>query len=141
MVVKFTQELLGILSVFSKVTRVMPKDCFEDNQGLLTFIVPKDSVGKAVGKKAVHVKKLEHLFKKKIRIIGFADAVSDFIRNVVFPLKVRNVSALDLDEEVYVIEAADIRTRGLLIGRNAQNLRNTEAIVQRYFPIKELKVA
>jgi len=34
----------------------------------------------------------------------------------------------------------DLKTRGLLIGRNAAHLRSYEEIMKRYFPVKELKV-
>jgi len=44
------------------------------------------------------------------------------------------------EEKVVVLTAADTKTRGILIGRQAQNLRNFEKIVKKYFDIDEIKV-
>ena len=41
---------------------------------------------------------------------------------------------------IVFLDPKDLKTRGLLIGRGASNLRFFEAIVKRYFPIDELKV-
>jgi hypothetical protein len=45
-----------------------------------------------------------------------------------------------LEDTTLFLAAKDLKTRGLLIGRGASNLRLFEAIVQRYFPIKEIRV-
>jgi hypothetical protein len=57
-----------------------------------------------------------------------------------------NEIAGDLEKEiaeedgVFILTPVDLKTRGMLIGRNATNLRAFESIVQRYFPVKEIKV-
>ena len=60
-----------------------------------------------------------------------------FIRNVVYPAKIKEIA---VEDDVYEITPFDSFNRGLLIGRNAVNLRKFESIIKRYFPIKELKV-
>jgi len=51
------------------------------------------------------------------------------------------VSGISEDEMgIVTIAGPDSKTKGLLIGRNAQNLRNLEANVRRYFEVKEIKV-
>jgi len=136
--IRYTNELMGVMSLFNKITRVSAKDCFEDKLGLLTFVVDQVLIGKAVGKKATNVKKLEQLLKRKLRIIGYTSEVKQFLRNVIYPLK---VSSIEQADEVLTIKDDDKKTKSLLIGRNAQNLRNTESIVKRYFShITEIKV-
>ncbi|PIN79737.1 NusA-like transcription termination signal-binding factor [Candidatus Woesearchaeota archaeon CG10_big_fil_rev_8_21_14_0_10_34_8] len=136
--IRYTNELMGVMSLFNKITRVSAKDCFEDKLGLLTFVVDQVLIGKAVGKKATNVKKLEQLLKRKLRIIGYTSEVKQFLRNVIYPLK---VSSIEQADEVLTIKDDDKKTKSLLIGRNAQNLRNTESIVNRYFShITEIKV-
>ena len=48
----------------------------------------------------------------------------------------------DIIEEdgIITIIPFDLKTRGLLIGRNASILKNNELIIKRHFEIKELKV-
>jgi transcription termination/antitermination protein NusA len=136
--IRYTQELLGIMSFFTKITRVAPKDCFEDNFKTLTFVVPHDQLGRALGKKAANVKKLEKLLKRRLRLIGWHQEVIQFVRHLIHPLRPATVEE---EGNIIYIKDNDKKTKSLLIGRNAQNLRNTEAIVQRYFSdITEIKV-
>ncbi|MCK5025556.1 MAG: hypothetical protein KAS15_03135, partial [Nanoarchaeota archaeon] len=93
--------------------------------------------GKAIGKKAGNIKKLERISKKKIRIIEYRDDLEKFARNVIMPLKVNNI---DIEGKIVKMTSPDSQTRGLLIGRAAVNLRNFESIVKRYFDIDEIKI-
>ncbi len=134
---KLTLELIGFMNLFDQITRVRPKDCFVDDHETLVFTVDYPFLGKAIGKNAANVHGLEQAFKRKIKIIGYSPDVVGFTKNVIYPLTVLEIV---LDGEMLVLGGADTKTKSLLIGRNAHNLRNTEKIIQRYFPIKEVKV-
>ncbi len=134
---KLNVELIGYMNIFAKITRTNVKDCFVDNNGLLTFIVNELDIGKAVGKKASNVRTIENRLKKRIKIVGYSENLLTFIKNIIYPLAVREIIE---EEGVVSITPNDSKTKSLLIGRNAQNLRNTETIVKRYFSINEIKV-
>ncbi|OVE74542.1 hypothetical protein BVX95_02115 [archaeon D22] len=144
----FNSETLKTMSLFEKVTRSRLKDCFEDNNNLLIFVVDSGELKKAVGKAAANVKKLETMLKRKIRIIEYHDNITRFIKSLIFPMKVADIeigtydqmSSEEKAEAIITIIPQDHKTRGLIIGRNASNLRNYEFIVKKYFPIRELKV-
>ncbi len=137
----FNNELLKIMGLFAKITNTMPKDCFYDANELLNFVVPKGEIRQAVGKMGANVKRIEQLLQKKIKIIEYDDNIEGFIRNIIMPIKVRSIQVDDInDEKTITIEPEDLKTRGLLIGRNAKNLRNYESIINKYYKIKELKV-
>jgi N utilization substance protein A len=127
---------MKIMSSFEMITRSRIKDLII-NEDLLLFIVKAGEIGKAVGPKGTNVRKLERIFKKKIKIVEFASEPVTFIKNLVYPLKVTDVVE---DEGIYTITPVDSKTRSILIGKNACNLRFNESVAQRYFPIKELKV-
>ena len=132
-------ELMKLMSMFEAVTRVSLKDCFVDEtNNALTFIVPEGTIGKALGKKAVNVKNLEARLKRHVKVAEYNSDVKSFIKSLLFPLAVNDIS--EIDEGVYQIEPADSKTRGMIIGRSAVNLRNLEKIIRRFFDIKEIKV-
>jgi transcription termination/antitermination protein NusA len=134
----YNGETLKLMSLFESLTRTRLKDCFVDNSSMLTFIVVNGDIGKAIGKEASNVKKLESMLNRKIKIVEFNSEALGFIRNLVYPIRPRNVIE---KEGIITIESPDSKSRGLLIGRNAQSLRNSEAIAKKYFPdIKEIKV-
>ncbi|MCX8147615.1 MAG: NusA-like transcription termination signal-binding factor [Candidatus Woesearchaeota archaeon] len=139
MKIKYDLSIIGFMSLFEKVTHSKLKDCFIDKRlDMITFIVQPGQLGIALGKKAANVKELEKKLKKRVRIIEFNPDKLKFIRNMVMPLDVKSVT--ENEDGIVIIEGADKKTKGLLIGRNAQNLRNLEENVRRFFDVKEIKV-
>ena len=130
-------EDLKIMNLVEQLSGVTPKDViFEEMR--VTFLIPADSIARCIGKGGVVVKKLENLLKKKIRFIEYSTDLKQFIRNVVYPLELQDIVQ---DDAKITLHAANHQMRGLLIGRSAMNLRSTEMIVKRHFPISEIKVA
>ncbi|MFC1800968.1 NusA-like transcription termination signal-binding factor [Nanoarchaeota archaeon] len=136
MKIKYTKELLALMSIFSAVTGSRLKDCFEI-EDLIYFVVEEGQIGKAVGKGAINVKKLQEKFNKKVKIVEFSHDLVKFIKNLIFPFKVDNIAE---EENVVVLRSEDRQTKGLLIGRNAKNLKVMTNVVKRYFNINEIKV-
>ncbi|PIN74874.1 NusA-like transcription termination signal-binding factor [Candidatus Woesearchaeota archaeon CG10_big_fil_rev_8_21_14_0_10_37_12] len=124
------------ISLFEKLTRADVKDCVLLPDQVI-FVVQEGEIGKAIGKGGQNVRDLERRLKKKIRIVEFKSDLLEFVKKVVAPLELADIS---LDGDAVILSAKDLKTRGLLIGRGASNLRAFESIVKRYFPIKELKV-
>ena|SRR3989344_2696444 len=135
MKIKYDITVMGYMSLFENVTKAKLRDCIADNT--ITFVVEPGEIGRAIGKKGMNVYMLEKIFKKKIRIVEFSENLQTFIKNLVAPLK---LAGIEENGDVVFLEAIDLKSRGILIGRNAQNLRQFEAIVKRYYPIKELRV-
>jgi N utilization substance protein A len=134
--IKFDLQAMKIMSLFESITRAKLKDCIISEK-VITFIVEENEIAKAIGKKASNVRRLENSLKRKIKIVEFSDNIAKFIENLAYPAK---IDQIEQDEKVVKIKAADIQSRGLLIGREANILRANEAIVKRYFDIEEIKV-
>ena len=132
----FDIKAMQFMTLFEKITRIHPQDCIiQDNQ--VVFIVNISQVGTAVGPKGINAKKLEQTFKKKIKIAGFSEELHEFIKSLVAPLQLKEIEE---NEGIVELTAKDLKTRGLLIGRNASILRSFEGIIKRFFKIEELKV-
>ena len=135
--IKYDVNLLGLMSTFEKITRAKLVDCFIDDNELLTFIVEKNNLRRAVGKNGSTVKKLERLMKRKIKVVENSSEILRFIQNYIYPLKVDDIRQ---EDTIVVMTSQDTKTKGLLIGRQAKNLRNLEKVVKRYFEVEEIKV-
>jgi NusA-like KH domain protein len=135
--ISYDANLMHFMSVFGSVTNAELKDAFYDQHQNLTFVVQENELGKALGKKGFRLHMVEKALNRKIKIVEFNPDVLNFVRNVIYPLQ---TVKMELQDATIIMEAADSRTRGLLIGRAATNLRNYEFIVKRYFDIAELKV-
>src|SRR3989338_3236593 len=133
--IKYSQDLMEFMSIFETITGTKLKDCIMDEY--IVFIVQENQIAKAIGRNGSNVRKLQSILKKKIKIAKFNLDPLIFTKNLISPLKAKDIK---IEGDVIIIQGEDIKTRGLLIGRNAKNLREYESIVQRYFPIKEIKV-
>jgi N utilization substance protein A len=134
---KIDSDLMRLMSLFEKITRTELKECFTFKDKI-TFMVQPGQMKKALGKNKENLLKLEKLMNKQIRIIEFDDEMLQFIKNLIAPLKVVKITE---EDGVVTIVGPDTKTKGLMIGSKAKNLRDTEKIVQKYFPhLQEIKV-
>jgi len=137
--IKFDLNLIKSMSLFQSITKSKLKDCIEEPEKLI-FVVDPGQLFRALGKNAINIKTLELKFKKKVRIIEFHPEKLTFISKAIAPLKVDDIE--ESENGIITLKSSDTKTKGLLIGRAAKNLRNLESTIQRYFPdVKEIKVA
>ena len=134
--IKFDIAHMKFMALFENITRTSPKDCIVD-QNLITFVVKPNQAGKAIGKKGVNVKKLENKLNKKIRILEFDEDIIKFTQNLIYPFK--NIQIEKIDDDM-VLTGRDVKTKGLLIGRNSQNLLKIKNILKRYFKFNNIVI-
>ena len=140
MKIKFDMRLMKFMSLFQNITHSKIKDCIDDGEKLV-FIVEQGELFRALGKNAANLKRLENKLKKKVRIIEFSPNKLSFIKKAIAPLKVEDIEE-DEETGVITLKSNDTKTKGLLIGRAAKNLRNLEDLARRYFSdITEIKVS
>lgn len=132
----YDSNLIKIMSMFESITRAKLKDAVDAEQ--LLFIVDENQIGKAIGKKGVNVKRLEQALNKKIKVVEFSPDPKQFIENMLYPLKPVQITE---ENGRYTINAGDTKTRGLMIGRDAKNIKFIKEVAKRYFEIEEIKVA
>ncbi|MBT3836248.1 NusA-like transcription termination signal-binding factor [Candidatus Woesearchaeota archaeon] len=128
---KLDPETIGFSNLMEQMTHARVKDCFKDEETIY-FVVGFGQMGKALGKGAINIKRLQEKFNKKIKIIEFNDDVCKFVRNVAYPLKIESVT---LEENYVKIQDSSKKTKSLLIGRQSRNLNMLKRAVTRFFNI------
>lgn len=136
---RYDQHTMQLMTMFEQMTGSKLRDCFNVDD-LQVFVVEKGQIGRAVGRAGANVKKLAAALKSKIKIIEHSDDLAQFVANTVHPIKPARVE-VDSENKIATIVPPDLLSRGLLIGRQAIKLRETEKIVQRFFDLTELKVS
>jgi len=137
MKIKYDLILMKFMSFFESLTNTKLKDCFVDKNEMLVFVVEENQIAKAIGKNGANVKRIKERLNRKIKIVEFNPHLETFIANTIRPLIGKEIK---VDDKIVTIVGPDTKTKGLLIGRNGQNLRNYEEMVKRYFDINEIKV-
>lgn len=133
----YNTENIKLIGMFNNITKANVKELLFINEEPV-FIINQGELGKALGKNKSNLFRIENLLKKKIKIVEYSESSLQFLLNLLFPIKVADLKE---EDNIIFITPKDTKTRGFIIGRNAQNLRLYESIMKKYFPnIVELKV-
>lgn len=127
---------MKIITLFESVSGAKVKDCISNEK--LIFIIEENEMGRAIGRNGVNIKRMENALKKKIKLAEFSNDVLQFVKNMVYPIEVLNISQ---ENGIITIHGKDTNTKAMLIGRERKNINHLSSIVKRYFDVKEIKVA
>ncbi len=133
----YDQQLIELRALFEKKSGAHVKDIFYDKNDKLTIVLEPGDIGRALGKGKVNLFHFQDQLQRKIRLVEYVDDRIEMIKRFIAPLQVVSV---DDQGEIVILHGPDLRTNGLLIGKQARNLRNLEWMVQKFHPIKEIKV-
>lgn len=134
--IKYSSDLMKYISLFESVTGAKVRDCIA-NEAVI-FIVHENEMGRAIGKQGSNIKRIEGILKKKIRLVEFSNDVSQFVQNLIYPIRAKEIKE---EDGLITIYGSDTKTKGILIGRDRHKINSINDIVKRYFGIKEVKVA
>ena len=134
--IKYSSDLMKYISLFESVTGAKVRDCIVNED--VIFVVHENEMGRAIGKQGSNIKRIEGILKKKIRLIESSNDVSQFVQNLIYPIRAKEIKE---EDGMVTIYGSDTKTRGMLIGRDKHKINSINDIVKRYFKIKEVKVA
>lgn len=127
--------------IFERMTGVVPLACFDENTHLVTFVVAKGLLAKALGKGAANAAKVKLAIGLPVRIIEAGETLAEFAKNVCLPIEADVKINQFEDLQIVTLSVATFELRGRLIGTKAGILRNNEKIVKHFFPeLKEIRV-
>ncbi len=125
------------MAIAEGITRAPIVDCVErDNR--ITFIVGKGKLGKAVGKEAHNIKKLEKFFRKEIRFVEYDEDIKQFIINLFKPFRLDRIVFDEVKNIVSVV--VNEHDKGKAIGKEGRNIKILREIAKRQHGINEIKV-
>ena len=133
--IKYNVDVMKYISLFESLTGAKVKDCIADDS--IIFIIHENEMGKAIGKQGSNIKRVENVLKKKLKLVEFNNDISQFIQNLISPIRAKEIKEEDMIVTIY---GRDTKTKGILIGRDRRNINSIKDIVQRYFEVEEVKV-
>lgn len=125
------REAMELSLLFEKITRAKVIDCFQDKE-LICFVVAKGELGKALGKGAINLKRVQQEFGKRVKLIEHSDDVIQYARNAIYPLQVEEIA---IEDQTLIIRDSNKKTKSLLIGRDGKNLQLLKRAIRRFFNV------
>ena len=128
----YTNDSLQSMNLVETMINVTVKDLFIHNDK--QFVILDSSQFLKINKFKLDF--LRKKFKKGMKLIKFDDDLTRFINNLLYPIKVNVVNE---DNNIF-IEPEDKTYKGILIGKNGDNLDFFKKVVSRYFSFNKFIV-
>ncbi|NHJ87858.1 MAG: NusA-like transcription termination signal-binding factor [Asgard group archaeon] len=131
------------MNIFVSVTQISPKDCIIDKKlDRIIFVVRRGSVGSAIGKRGINIKKLKSMLVKDIEIVEDDETPESFIKNSLMPATVEKVVIVRRKEKpdlaFVTIKKGE---RGLAIGKDGRNIERARLLAKRHFDIENVIIS
>lgn len=139
--IKLTGETLRLMALFEQVTGVTVRDCVEEEDaGRVTFVVPQAGLGKAIGRDAGNLKRLEELTDRSVDIVGFSDDPVVLLKNIFHRVPIESIEVEEGDDGPVAHLKVDPREKGKLIGRGGRNIERARTLVARLTDLADVRV-
>ena len=131
------------MNIFINVTKISPKDCIIDKKlDRIIFLVNRGSVGTAIGKRGMNVKKLKDTLAKDIEIVEDDEKPEEFIKNALIPASVEKVVVVRRKDKPDLAFVTIKRgQRGLAIGKDGRNIERARILAKRHFDIENVIIS
>ena len=73
---KLSMNEIMLMNALQQVTGVMPKDCLVE-ETVISFFIPEQLMGKAIGKAAINVKELQTKLNKRVEFVPYFQKPED----------------------------------------------------------------
>jgi N utilization substance protein A len=130
--VELTEKGLKYFNEFERITRVMPSDYLESENGII-FLVGLVQLGRAIGKKGANVAKLKERFRKKVVVIGDSNDPELFVRNFFNNVEIVNIEIANVMGEQNIVLTVDEKDRGIAIGKAGERIKAAKEFLKKKF--------
>lgn len=131
------------MNLFVNVTKISPKDCIIDKRlERVIFLVSRGSVGTAIGRSGLNIKKLKEALGKDVEIVEDDENPERFIKNALIPAAIEKVTVVKRKEKSTLAFVTVKRgQRGLAIGKDGRNIERARVLARRHFDIENVIIS
>nr|CAA32928.1 unnamed protein product [Sulfolobus acidocaldarius] len=129
------------MSLFQDITGVTARDCIiDDRNKRIILLINPESMGVAIGKNGLNVRKLEKLINKSVEIVGYQENLEDLVKNLMSPARVKTIKVVQSNSKKTVYITVEPQDKGIAIGKNGRNVERAKLILKRYLDIDSVVV-
>jgi len=138
---KLSQEEIRYIALFENLTGAVTKDCIVDEgENRILFVVKNGTMGLAIGKKGANIQKVRQALAKRIEVVEHSDDPAEFARNILHPIRVKEVTVSRDGGRQSVRLVVDERDKEQAIGRRGKNIQKIRMLMERHHRISEMIV-
>ena len=133
--IKYTSEEIQLINHIEKITKTTIKDCIIEPNNV-TFIVKKGEIGQIIGKNGSIINKIKKELRREINVYEHSDKPEDFIKNLLYPVKIQEI---EIKNNIATVKVED-KSKKRAIGKEGKKIKKVKILVNRHFPITEVKI-
>jgi N utilization substance protein A len=97
-------------------------------------------MGLAIGKAGANIERVKRAFGKDVWVTEFSDDLSEFIKNIFQPTRIRQIRVGNIETEKVVTLEVSKKDTKKVIGHNGNRIRMAKKLVDRHFSIDDIKI-
>jgi N utilization substance protein A len=135
---KLTSDEIFFLNELHNISSVHAKDCLISND-VVSFIVKRDDLGKAIGKNAQNIKTMTQKTKKRIEILEYCDKVSPFVEKSLYKVKPDTITEIEEEGKRKVLIHLNSENRKKMMN-NLGRLKRIKELAKRNYKVDDIKI-
>jgi len=136
--VRLNSDGIRYIALFESQTGAQAKDCYEDADGRLIFVVKNGDMGLAIGRGGEHINRVRTSIGKHIDIVEYSDDPVEFAENAFQPVSVKKADVVSKDGKRIAYVEVLTKEKGLAIGRDGKNIEKVKKLVGRHHNIDDV---
>lgn len=140
--IKISTDEIKYIGLFESMTGATVKDCiFEDNKNKIVYVVKEGDMGLAIGKNGANAQRVKETLNKPIDIIEYSDDPVKFIKNIIWPVKVKSIHVSDRkDGKKIAVLDINKKDKGLVIGKEGKNIDRIKNLLKRHHNLDDIMI-
>jgi len=140
--IKISTDEIKYIGLFESMTGATVKDCiFEDNKNKIVYVVKEGDMGLAIGKNGANAQRVKESLNKPIDIIEYSDDPVKFIKNIIWPVKVKSIHISDRkDGKKIAVLDINKKDKGLVIGKEGKNIDRIKNLLKRHHNLDDIMI-
>jgi N utilization substance protein A len=139
--IKLGGNEIRFISLFESITGAVARDCIIDEERII-FIVKPGSIGLAIGKKGINIKRVRDFLQKPIEVVEFAQSPENFIKNTLAPARIKLITITERrDGKKVAMVTVNEKDRGIAIGKNGKNVARARLLARRHYSIEDVIIS
>lgn len=140
--IKISTDEIKYIGLFESMTGATVKDCiFEDNKNKIVYVVKEGDMGLAIGKNGANAQRVKETLNKPIDIIEYSDDPIKFIKNIIWPVKVKSIHVSERkDGKKIAVLDINKKDKGLVIGKEGKNIDRIKNLLKRHHNLDDIMI-
>ena len=135
---RLTSDEIFYLNELNSASGANARDCVIEGN-VITFLVKKRELGKAIGKDAEAVKKLRLKLKLNVELLEYAEEGKDFIKKALYDVNIKEIRFAERNGKKIANVLLESGERRKILGQTGR-LKRIKALARRNYKVEDIKI-